>query len=227
MENVKILWSGITGKTANEVLKIAKDNASIQIVAGICRNNGNYYNYNELDNIKEEFDVIIDFSHKDSFDKVLEYALKVKKPIIIGTAGLSDEQMKKMQDAANIIPIFRGGNFRFEVKEFIDKILEYAKTRNDEIVLVENHYITVPIPSQTAKVIANRILNETGRKIKIQSSQQSEENTNEWCVNNIQYKCTAYDEKLAKDIVKIAIIMKNKKANGIYDLDRLFKEKID
>lgn len=178
IENVKILWSGITGKTANEVLKIAKDNASIQIVAGICRNNGNYYNYNELDNIKEDFDVIIDFSHKDSFDKVLEYALKVKKPIIIGTAGLSDEQMKKMQDAANIIPIFRGGNFRFEVKEFIDKIVEYAKTRNDEIVLVEKHYITVPIPSQTAKVIANRILNETGRKIKIQSSQQSEENTN-------------------------------------------------
>lgn len=227
MENIRILWSGITGKTANEVLKIAKDNDSIQIVAGICRNNANYYNYNELDNIKEEFDVIIDFSHKDSFDKVLDYALKVKKPIIIGTAGLADEQTKKMQNAANIIPIFRGGNFRFEVKEFIDKIVEYAKTSDDEITLVERHYITVPIPSQTAKVIANRILEETGKKIKIQSSQQSEENTNEWCVNNIQYKCTAYDEKLARDIVNIAIIMKNKKADGVYDLDRLFKEKID
>lgn len=227
MENIRILWSGITGKTANEVLKVAQNNKYIQIVAGICRNNGNYYNYNELDNIKEEFDVIIDFSHKDSFDKVLDYALEVKKPIIIGTAGLSDEQMKKMQDAAKIIPIFRGGNFRFEVKEFIDKIVEYAKTSDDEITLVERHYITVPIPSQTAKVIANRVLKETGKKVKIQSSQQSKENTNEWCVNNIQYKCTAYDEKLAKDIVNIAIIMKNKKVDGIYDLDRLFKEKID
>ncbi len=36
MESVKILWSGITGKTANEVLKIAKDNASIQIVEPEC-----------------------------------------------------------------------------------------------------------------------------------------------------------------------------------------------
>ncbi len=63
------------------------------------------------------------------------------------------------------------------------------------------------------------------KRIKIQSSQQSEENTNYWCVNNIQYKCTAYDEKLARDIIEIAIIMKNKKADGIYDLDRLFKEK--
>lgn len=227
MENIRILWSGITGKTANEVLKVALNNKHIQMVAGICRNNDNYYNYNELDSIKEEFDVIIDFSHKDSFDKVLDYAFKVKKPIIIGTAGLSDEQMEKMQNAAKIIPIFKGGNFRFEVKEFIDKILEYAKTSDDEITLVERHYITVPIPSQTAKVIANRVLKETGKKIKIQSSQQNKENTNEWRVNNIQYKCTAYDEKLAKDIVKIAIIMKNKKADGIYDLDRLFEEKND
>lgn len=42
MENIKIVWSGITGKTANEVLKVAKNNKHIQIVAGISRNNGNY-----------------------------------------------------------------------------------------------------------------------------------------------------------------------------------------
>lgn len=224
MKNIKILWSGITGKTAKEVLKIAKNNESIQIVAGISRNNNSYYKYDELDNIKEDFDVIIDFSHKDSFDIVLDYALKVKKPIIIGTAGLSNEQIEKMKNVANIIPVFRGGNFRFEVKEFIDKIVEYAKTSNDKITLVERHYITVPIPSQTAKVIAEKILVETGKKISIQSSQQSEENTNEWSVNDIQYKCTAYDEKLAKDILSIAIIMKDKKAAGIYDLDRLLEE---
>ncbi len=45
MENIKIVWSGITGKTVNEVLKVAKNNKHIQIVAGISRNNGNYYNY--------------------------------------------------------------------------------------------------------------------------------------------------------------------------------------
>ncbi len=227
MENIKILWSGITGKTANEVLKIAQSDDSIQIVAGICRNNNKYYNYNELDNIKEDFDVIIDFSHRDSFDAILDYALKVKKPLITGTSGLSSEQIQKMQNASNIIPIFRGGNFRFEVKEFIDKIIEYAKSSNDEITLIEKHYITVPIPSQTAKVIAEKVFEETGKQIKIESSQQDRENTNDWRVNNIQYQCTAYDEKLARDIVNIAIMMKSKKANGIYDLDRLFKEKMN
>lgn len=224
MENIKILWSGITGKTASEVLKIAKNDNSIQIVAGICRNSNIYYRYEELNNIKEDFDIIVDFSHKDSFDKILDYAIKIKKPIIVGTSGLSDEQVEKMQRASNIIPIFRGGNFRFEVKEFIDKIVEYSKTKTEKITLIEKHYVTVPIPSQTAKVIAKRILEETGKQIEIQSSQQNKENTNDWRVDKIQYKCNAYDEKLAKDIVNIAIMMKDKKANGIYDLDRLFKE---
>lgn len=224
MENIKILWSGITGKTASEVLKITKNDNSIQIVAGICRNRNIYYSYEELNNIKEDFDIIVDFSHKDSFDKILDYAIKIKKPIIVGTSGLSNKQVEKMQSASNIIPIFKGGNFRFEVKEFIDKIVEYSKTTTERITLIERHYVTVPIPSQTAKVIAKRVLEETGKQIEIQSSHQNKENTNDWRVDKIQYKCTAYDEKLAKDIVNIAIMMKDKKANGIYDLDRLFKE---
>ena len=85
MNKVKILWSGITGRTGQEALKVIKDNNMAEIVAGICRSNSNYYNYEQLDNIKEEFDVIVDFSHKDSFDKILNYAIKMNKPLIIGT----------------------------------------------------------------------------------------------------------------------------------------------
>lgn len=224
MNKVKILWNGITGRTGQEALKVIKDNSMAEIVAGICRSDSNYYNYEQLDNIKEEFDVIVDFSHKDSFDKILNYAIKKNKPLIIGTAGLTEEQMKAFEKASNIIPIFRGGNFRFEVKEFIDQIVEYAKNSDNEITLIEEHYVTVPIPSQTAKVISKRILEETGKEIKILSSQQRDEDTNYWCVDDIQYKCKAYDEKLANNIIKIAIIMKDKKPNGVYDLDRLFRE---
>lgn len=226
MSKVRILWSGITGRTAKEALEIAKENNQVEIVAGICRNDSNFYNYSELENIKEEFDVIVDFSHKDSFDKMLKFALKVKKPIIIGTAGLTEEQIKSFEDASNIIPVFRGGNFRFEVKKFIDDVVEHAKKCNEEnIELIETHYKTVPIPSQTAKVIAKRVLDETGKKVSIKSFLQTKEDTNDWKVNDIHYHCTAYDEKLASNILEIAVMMKNKKASGVYDLDRLFKEK--
>ena len=223
MQKVKILWSGITGRTGKEAIEVCKNNNFAEIVAGICRNNSNYYNYEQLDDIKEEFDVIVDFSHKDSFDKILNYAIKKNKPLIIGTAGLTEEQMKAFEKASNIIPIFRGGNFRFEVKSFIDAVVEYAKTCNDNIELIETHYKTKKVPSETAKVVAKKVLDETGKKVEIKSFLEYDELINDWKVADLHCRVCGF-KQLAEDVIKIAIMMKNKTANGVYDLDRLLKE---
>ena len=223
MEKVKILWSGITGRTGKEALEIAKNHSMVEIVAGICRNNNEYYNYNELEEIKEDFDIIIDFSHKDSFDKVLNYAIKKNKPLIIGTAGLTDEQMKAFDDASNIIPIFRGGNFRFDVKKFIDDVVEYAKKSDENIELIETHYKTKKVPSETAKVVAKRVLDETGKKVDIKSFLEYDELINDWRVADLHCRVCGFKE-LAEDVLKIAVMMKDKQADGVYDLDRLFRE---
>ncbi len=224
MKKVKILWSGITGRTGKEAQEIAKSSDLVEIVAGICRSDSNFYNYDELDKIKEEFDVIIDFSHKNSFDKILEFAIKRKKPIIIGTAGLDDNQMKAFEKASYIIPVFRGGNFRFDVKKFIDDVVEYAKKcKEDNIELIETHYKTKKIPSETAKVVAKRVLDETGKKVEIKSFLEYDELINDWKVADLNCRVVGFKE-LAKDVLNIAVMMKDKQPNGVYDLDRLFKE---
>ena len=217
---VRILWSGITGRTGREALKIAKQSSSVEIVAGICRSDSNYYNYEQLDSIKDDYDIIVDFSHKDCFDKVLNYALKVKKPIIIGTSGLTEEQLKAFEDASDIIPVFRGGNFRFDVKKIIDNVVEYAKTCDDKIELIETHYKTKKIPSETAKVIAKRVLEETGKEVIIKSFLEYDELINDWRVGDLHCRGVGFRE-LAEDVLKIAVMMKDKKPNGVYDLDRL------
>jgi dihydrodipicolinate reductase len=221
---VRILWSGITGRTGKEALEIAKQNDQVEIVAGICRNNSDFYNYDQLDEIKEEFDVIVDFSHKDSFYKMLNFALKVKKPIIIGTSGLDEEQVKAYKEASKIIPVFRGGNFRYKVKEFIDSVVEYAKqTKDSEIELVETHYKTKKIPSETAKVVAKRVLDETGKIVNIKSFLEYDELINDYRVGKLHCRVIGFKE-LAEDVLKIAIIMKDKEPDGIYDLDRLLNK---
>ncbi len=221
---VRILWSGITGRTGKEALEIAKQNDQVEIVAGICRNNSDFYNYDQLDEIKEEFDVIVDFSHKDSFYKMLNFALKVKKPIIIGTSGLDEEQVKAYKEASKIIPVFRGGNFRYKVKEFIDSVVEYAKqTKDSEIELVETHYKTKKIPSETAKVVAKRVLDETGKIVNIKSFLEYDELINDYRVGKLHCRVIGFKE-LAEDVLKIAIIMKDKEPDVIYDLDRLLNK---
>ena len=225
-DKVRILWSGITGRTGREALEIAKNSDNVEIVAGICRSDSNYYNYDELENIKEDYDVIVDFSHKDCFDKVLDYAVRVKKPIIIGTSGLDDDQLQAFVDVSNIIPVFRGGNFRFDVKKFIDDVVEYAKTCDDKIELIETHYKTKKVPSETAKVIAKRVLDETGKEVIIKSFLEYDELINDWRVDDLHCRVVGFKE-LAEDVLKIAVMMKNKKPNGVYDLDRLLKENKD
>ena len=225
MSKTKILWSGITGRIGKEALNIAKENDSVEIVAGICRSDSTYYNYEELDKISEEFDIIVDFSHKDSFDKVLNYALKVKKPIIIGTTGLTDEQEQVIEESSNIISVFRGGNFRFKVKKFIDQVVEYAKTcKEDSIELVETHYKNKKVPSETAKVIEKRVLDETGKIVNIKSLLKYDELINDWKVANLHCRVIGFKE-FAEDVLDIALMMKDKKPLGVYDLDRLFREK--
>ncbi len=225
MEEVRILWSGITGRTGREAYEIAKTSDDVEIVAGVCRSNSSFYNYNELDEIKENFDIIVDFSHKDSFDKVLNFALRVKKPIIIGTAGLDETQIKAFEEVSHIIPVFRGGNFRFDVKKFIDGVVEYARTCDKQkLELIETHYKTKKVPSETAKVVAKRVLDETGKEMEIKSFLEYDELINDWKVDDLHCRVIGFKE-LAEDVLKIAVMMKDKKPAGVYDLDRLFREK--
>ena len=224
MEKVKILWSGITGRTGREAIEIAKNSDTVEIVAGLSRSNTNYYSYDELDKIKEDFDVIVEFSHKDSFDKVLDFALKVKKPIVIGTAGLTEEQMKRFEEASNIIPVFRGGNFRFDIKKFIDEVVEYArKSEKESFDLIETHWKTKKVPSETAKVVAKRVLEETGKQVNIKSFLEYDELINDWKIDDLHCRVIGFKE-LAENVLEIARMMKEKTPSGVYDLDRLLKE---
>lgn len=222
---IKILWSGITGRTGKEAYNIAQNSDQVEIVAGICRNNSDFYNYDQLNDIKEKFDVIVDFSHKDSFYKILNFALKVKKPLIIGTGSLDEEQMKSLEEASHVIPIFKGGNFRFEIKKFVDSVVEYAKsTKDDSIELVETHYKTKHVPSETAKGVAKRVLEETGKIVNIKSFLEYDELINDYRVENIHCRVIGF-KGLAEDVFKVAIMMKDQKVDGLYDLDKLLNSK--
>ncbi len=222
---IKILWMGITGRTGVQAEMLAKNSEHIEIVAGVCNNKRDgYYDFSELDKIKEDFDIIVDFSHKDVFDKVLEFALRYKKTLISGTSGLQSEQLEKLNKASFEIPVFRGGNFRFEIEKFINDIVEYSKTHNN-LTLVETHYKSKKVPSETAKVIQKKVLETTGKHVEIISKLEYDEYINDWKLDDYHARIEKEPYKtLAKDIFKIADLMLNKKPAGMYDLSKLLME---
>ncbi len=246
---VKVLFSGLQGRTGVEALKAVTRISGIKIVAGITRKltgaldfdlgNGGcskWYCYADIANpLKErpkDFDIIVDFSHPDVFEEVVELAVRTHVPLISGTSGLSDRQMAMLYDATNRIPVFRGGNFRFKVKKFIDQAVELAKTQNGNFTLYENFYEGKSLPSETSRVIQRRIFEATGKTIGVRSSANlpKEDLPCDWRIdlgtelrNNLRCHTVGFDE-LAHDVLEIAKVMVNKpiQKGEFYDLDEIW-----
>ena len=67
------------------------------------------------------------------------------------------------------------------------------------------------------------IANTLGKEVIIKSFLEYDELINDWRVGNLHCRVVGFKE-LAEDVLKIAVMMKNKEPNGVYDLDILFRE---
>lgn len=247
METKKILWSGLQGRTGREAWAIAGQMNDVQIVAGVTRAltgamdfdlrvDGcvQWYTYDELKGDffaehQRDFDVIVDFSHEEQFDTILRFAMRTHVPLISGTSGLSEQQLVRLGNAAKRIPVFRGGNFRFKVKEFIDKALELVTLNDGDCVLNEKFYAGKSLPSETSKVIRRKIYEATGKRIDVFSSTPytSESLICEWVFDTdtigISCKTTGFGE-LAHDVLRIAKVMTTKTPGEVYYLDDIWDD---
>lgn len=175
----------------------------------------------------DTYDVIVDFSHRDVFEQVLDLAAIHGKPLISGTSGLSEEQMEGLLDATKIIPIFRGGNFRFKVKKFIDEAVELAMKTEGRLTLYEEFYEGKSLPSETSKVIRRRIREATNETIGVCSSAKLDKTDwpCDWKIGNLHCHTVGFGE-LAHDVLEIAKVMAKKpvKQGEFYDLDELWDD---
>lgn len=250
MEPVKIVFSGLTGKTGRAVMRAAQKREDVKIIAGISRT--------KMDNIMAigdtsfeevrwlrysqltfpflgawDADVFIDFSHPSHLEEIVTLAAVLQKPLIIGTSDLNSTQLYMLKRFTPLIPIFLSGNFRFKVKRFADEAVRFAEI-HDNLVLMEQHWQGQPLPSEAAKMIAACIESAHGKTIQIVNGSHygAETLINEWILygddninTQISCKTMGFDE-LADDILEIAKIMAKKPArkDGFYDLNNLWDD---
>ena len=105
----------------------------------------------------------IDFTVHDFTDQVLETAVALKKPLVIGTTGHTEEQRAAIKDAAKSIPIVYAPNFSIGVNTLFWLTRKAAEvlgnTRCDIEVTEMHHRHKIDSPSGTARRILE-ILNE-------------------------------------------------------------------
>ncbi|MGL4911587.1 MAG: 4-hydroxy-tetrahydrodipicolinate reductase, partial [Romboutsia sp.] len=79
--------------------------------------------------------------------------------LVIATTGFNDEQLGKISDASEIIPIFHSSNMSLGVNVLVKLVKEAAKMLGGfDIEIIEKHHnLKVDAPSGTAVMIANGI----------------------------------------------------------------------
>jgi len=107
-------------------------------------------------------DILIDFSLPNVLNKTIEYALKFNVPIVIGTTGYSDEELKKIKELSSKIPVFQSYNFSIGIQLLLKCIDLVKKFTNDWDIEIEetHHRFKKDKPSGTAIMLKNRLNKE-------------------------------------------------------------------
>lgn len=85
--------------------------------------------------------LLIDFSHADNLEKVLDYGAAHQLPVVIGTTGYSEEQFQAIEAFGQRFPILYSANFSlgiFVMNQLVKQAAELLKTW--QIELIEKHH---------------------------------------------------------------------------------------
>jgi 4-hydroxy-tetrahydrodipicolinate reductase len=122
-------------------------------------------------------DCVVDFTQPQATLQHLSKCILYKRPIVIGTTGFSDIEIKTIIKASKSIPILLSPNMSIGVNLVFKLVKDLASLLKDyKIRIIEKHHIhKKDAPSGTAKQIA-KIINEiSGKKIEdIQSIREGD-----------------------------------------------------
>ena len=113
-------------------------------------------------------EVLIDFTSPEATMEALSVARKDGIPIVIGTTGLSDEQLGTVAEAAKEIPVLHAANMSLGVNLLFELVKEVAAALGEDydIEVTETHHrFKKDAPSGTAMELVRQICKATNRDV--------------------------------------------------------------
>jgi 4-hydroxy-tetrahydrodipicolinate reductase len=134
---------GANGKMGKRVVALAKQDSTFSSVIPIPRS---------LEGLKN-VEVLIDFSSPELTPLLLEEAVRMKKPLVVGTTGHSETERLLLKEASQLIPLLHAPNFSLGVQLSQQLIAQATSFLGDafKIEIKEIHHIhKKDAPSGTA-----------------------------------------------------------------------------
>lgn len=161
---VRAIMHGCNGKMGRAITTLAKEDAEVEIVAGVDAYTEVANEYPVFDSIEKcdvEADVVIDFSNAKAVDGLLDYCVEKQIPVVLCTTGLSEEQLAKVKEAGEKVAVLRSANMSLGVNLLMKLLKDAAKVlapAGFDIEIVEKHHNQkIDAPSGTAIALADSI----------------------------------------------------------------------
>ena len=158
----RIILCGACGKMGANVLSLLQNDENAVAVCGVDlfpREIGLPV-YKSFADIKEEADVIIDFSSPDNLVERLEYAKNKNIAIVLASTGLSKDDLALVDEYAKSVAIFKTANLSLGVNVMQALCKAAAQILGDgfDVEIIEKHHnLKKDAPSGTALMLADTV----------------------------------------------------------------------
>ncbi len=154
---IRLAIGGCRGRTGQRVVALAQNDPRFNLAA--------LYD-SDTPLTDQPFDVMIDFSTPAGTMTLLEHCLRFRRPLVTGVTGHTPDQLRRIHEAADEIPVLHSPNFSIGINVLLEVAPLLARRLSDDfdIEIVETHHAgKVDAPSGTALSLLDAIIQATGR----------------------------------------------------------------
>lgn len=169
---IRIILCGSSGQMGKTISELVLSRDDMKIVAGVDFKNpltDNFPVYSSIKDVKEQADVLIDFSHPSLLCDILEYCKQKNMPAVIATTGIDNSGIELINSYSKNIPIFFTYNMSLGINLLTELIQKAQSVLGDDfdIEIIEKHHNKkIDAPSGTAIMLANA-LNENSKYVNV------------------------------------------------------------
>lgn len=161
---VRAVMHGCNGRMGRVITGLIKEDEKIEIVAGVDAYTGVPNDYPVFESIGKcdvDADVVIDFSNASAVDALLDYCTEKNLPVVLCSTGLSEEQLRKVEESAGRIAVLKSANMSMGINLLLKLLKDATKVlapAGYDIEIIEKHHNQkLDAPSGTAIALADSI----------------------------------------------------------------------
>jgi 4-hydroxy-tetrahydrodipicolinate reductase len=235
---IKLGIAGVCGKMGRRIYELASYDKDFEITLAL-EQKGTPVIGKELGKLRISSspdglfltDVFVDFTLPEGTEFNLDYVARYRKAAVIGTTGLNQAQVQKIEEISKVVPVVYSPNMSVGVNVLFQVLPDIAKRLGPDysVEIVEAHHkAKKDAPSGTAKKLAEVIAGVTKKEIPIHAVRLGDifgDHTIIFCGNSerIEIKHQAHSRDLfVVGALKAAKWVFNK-APGLYSMQDVLK----